>query len=312
MPVGTWQLVRLALRRDRFSLPAWVVVLGVLPATSATTYEQLYPTAAARAPLTALMSGNPAIAVVYGPAFDLSTPGGFTAWRTLSFLGVFVALMAIFTVTRHTRDNPQMREIFQRIGGSGVPIDAFLAQIAALFAMVAALYGVQAALRMRSEEDVVRLEPLLATRLTRLRWAGGHLLFALAGSAVVLAAGGLALGLAHGLRVGDIGGYVPTMLGSTLSQLPAVWVVVGVAAVLFGLLPRYTAAAWAFAATFVMLTLFGPVIDLPQLVLDASPFRHTPRVPGNDVVAGPLLWLVAVAVAGLAAGLAGSRRRDIG
>ncbi len=43
------------------------------------------------------------MAVIYGPAFDLSTAGGFTAWRIGGLLAVFTALMAIFTVTRHSR-----------------------------------------------------------------------------------------------------------------------------------------------------------------------------------------------------------------
>ena len=41
--------------------------------------------------------------MLYGPAFDLSTAGGFTAWRVGGLLAVLTALMAIFTVTRHTR-----------------------------------------------------------------------------------------------------------------------------------------------------------------------------------------------------------------
>lgn len=100
---GTWQLIRLALRRDRFVLPLWIVVLSILPAGAANAYEQLYPSEAMRAPLTASIGQNPAISVLFGPAFDLSAPGGFTAWRMLGSLAVFTALMAIFTVTRHTR-----------------------------------------------------------------------------------------------------------------------------------------------------------------------------------------------------------------
>jgi ABC-2 type transport system permease protein len=101
--VGTRTLVRLALRRDRVVLPIWVVVMGVLPASTLSTYEQLYPTAADRADLTTTMGSARTLVVMYGPAYDLTTSGGFTAWRMSGFLALFTALLAIFTVVRHSR-----------------------------------------------------------------------------------------------------------------------------------------------------------------------------------------------------------------
>ena len=71
--VGTGALIRLALRRDRLTLPIWIVVLGVMPASIANAYETFYPSAADRAGLTATIGRNPSVAVIYGPAFDLST-----------------------------------------------------------------------------------------------------------------------------------------------------------------------------------------------------------------------------------------------
>ena len=45
---GTWPLARLALRRDRILLPAWVIVLGGLPVSTASATAALYPTQAGR------------------------------------------------------------------------------------------------------------------------------------------------------------------------------------------------------------------------------------------------------------------------
>ena len=101
--VGTRTLVRLALRRDRVRLPLWIVVLGLLPASTLSTYEQLYPTAADRAGLTATMGSARTLVVMYGPAYDLTSAGGFTAWRMSGFVALFTALLAIFTVVRHSR-----------------------------------------------------------------------------------------------------------------------------------------------------------------------------------------------------------------
>lgn len=527
--VGTRHLVRLALRRDRIMLPIWIVLLSVIPSTGARAYEQFYPTAADRASLAA-GGNNPSVNLMYGASFDLTTAGGWTAWRYGVLISVFVSLLSIFTVTRHTRaeedtgrleligstvvgryaaltaagivaaganlaigllmalgligagldaagsfalafgiafcglvfvgvaavtaqlteysrtangiasavlgaafllravgdstsgaswlswlspigwttqirafagdrwwllglallaavligaigfrllprrdvgagllplrpgpargsrglrsplalawrlqrgpligwlvglalvglvfgsiangigdlvgDSEQVREVFSRMGGVSGLVDAFLASMTGLYGMLAAVYGVQDALRMRAEETAFRAEPLLATGVTRLRWTASHLVFALLGSAALVLVGGLFTGLSHGLRVHDVSGQVPAVLGGALVQLPAAWLVVAVAVAAFGFLPRYsTTLGWTVLAVFLLLNWFGPIMQLPQAVLDISPFTHIPRIPGNEFIATPLLWLTGIAVVALGAGLTAFRRRDIG
>ncbi|MEU0532270.1 ABC transporter permease [Amycolatopsis tolypomycina] len=526
---GTWHLTRLALRRDRVILPIWIVLLSIVPASTVNTFTQFYPTVADRLALQAGANANPSYALLYGPPFDLTTAGGFIAWRMCGFLALLTGLMVVFTVTRHTRaeedtgraellasavvgryaaltaallvaggasvltglvqavtmigaglpaagslafgaaealvglvftavaavavqlaeysrtangigtavvgaafllrgagdstvdarwlswlspigwvqqvrafagerwwvlllpvvftlvvggigywllprrdvgvgilpprpgpataapslrsplalawrlhrgpllgwtigtavvgavfgsiasgigdlvgSSPQAQQIMARLGGSHALTQAFLAAMAGMFAMVASLYGVQAVLRMRGEETAIRLEPVLATSVGRLRWAAGHLVFAFLGTAALLLSGGVFMGLANGLRTGDVGGSLADSLAGMLVQLPAAWVVVALAVTIFGLLPGFSAAAWAVGALALLLSLFGPVVDLPQAVLDVSPFQHPPKIPGQAFTATPLVWLLAVAVVALVAGLAGWRRRDVG
>ncbi|HEV7980865.1 ABC transporter permease, partial [Amycolatopsis sp.] len=498
--VGTWHLTRLALRRDRIILPLWIVILSVIPSSSTSTYETIYPTVAERAGLTASIGANPSVAVLYGPAFDLSTAGGYGAWRLGGFMALFIGLMAVFTVTRHTRaeedtgraellasavlgryaaltaavlvsggaslliglisagalaggglptagafafglstafvglvftaiaavaaqlaeysrtangigaaavgvaflfrafgdstvdtkwiswlspigwaqqirpfagerwwvlllplaatvaigavaytmlprrdfgvgilpprpgpaeaapslrtplalawrlhrgpligwtvglavcgavfgsiasgigdivgSSEQTRQILERMGGSDVMTDTFLAAMVGIFGMTASLYGVQAALRMRGEETANRVEPLLSTSVSRLRWATSHLVFAFLGSAVVVMVTGVAMGLANGMRTHDVSGSVGDMLVAALVQLPALWVIVGVSVALFGAAPKAAAAAWGVAGAALLIAMFGPVVNAPQAVLDVSPFSHIPKLPGQDV-----------------------------
>ncbi len=526
---GTWHLIRLALRRDRVVLPIWIVLLSVVPASTVSTFEQFYPTVADRLALQAGANTNPSYALLYGPPFDLTTGGGFIAWRMCGFLALLIGLMVVFTVTRHTRaeedsgraellgsavvgryaaltaavlvaggssvligliqigtmigaglpsagslafgasialaglvftavaavavqlaeysrtangigtavvgaafllrgagdstvdarwlswlspigwvqqirafaverwwvlllpvaatlvvgaigywllprrdvgvgilpprpgpasaaaslrsplalawrlqrgpllgwtlgiavvgavfgsiasgigglvgSSPQAQEIFERLGGTQALTQAFLAAMAGLFAMVASLYGVQAALRMRSEETAIRVEPVLATSVGKLRWAGGHLVFPFVGTALLLLTGGVFMGLANGLRTGDVGGSIGDTLAGMLVQLPAAWVVIALTVAIFGLLPAYTAAAWGVGGLALLISLFGPVVNAPQVVLDVSPFQHPPKLPGQEFTATPVLWLLAVAAVALAAGLLGWRRRDVG
>jgi len=91
-----------------------------------------------------------------------------------------------------------------------------------------------------------------------------------------------------------------------------VWVVVGVTVALFGVLPRFVAfGGWAVLGTCVLIEEFGRPLQLAKRVLDLSPFAHVPNLPGADVSAAPLAWLVLIAAALMAAGFLGLRRRDV-
>ena len=190
-------------------------------------------------------------------------------------------------------------------------MDAFLATAMALMALLASAYAVQAVLRLRSEETGSLAEPLLATQVGRVGWAASHLVFAVVGPAVLMAVGGVAVGLMHGLRVHDLGGEFPRVFWSALVQLPAVWVLAGLTVLLFGSAPRLAAAAWGALGLFLLLGELGPLLKLKQWAMDISPFTHVPKLPGAAMRTMPVVWLVVVAAALMAIGLAGFRRRDL-
>jgi polyether ionophore transport system permease protein len=100
---GLWPMIRLALRRDRVWWPAWILVLGTQVLATAAAYQSLFPTAQSRLQLGPTMGRNTSLRAMYGPAFDLTSAGGFTAWRMGGFVAVFIALMSLLAVIRHTR-----------------------------------------------------------------------------------------------------------------------------------------------------------------------------------------------------------------
>ncbi|WP_432000726.1 ABC transporter permease [Streptomyces sioyaensis] len=208
--------------------------------------------------------------------------------------------------------NERTREIFARMGGQQNLIDAFLATMAGMLGMVAALYAVGAVLRLHGEETGGRAEPVLAGAVGRLRWTAGHLALAYGGSAVILAFGGLALGLSYDLSAGDPGGRTGPVLAAALAQVPAVWTLTGLAVLAFGLLPRATTAVWALVGGCLTLGWVGPSLDVPRWAMDLSPYGHLPKLPGADATAAPFLWLLALSALFTAAGLVGVRRRDLG
>ncbi len=257
---------------------------------------------------------GPARGELHGPvalAWRLQR-GTLLAW-TVGFAVYGVAIGGIADgVTAIVGSSESTRRILTEMGGAKGVVDAFLATAMGILGLVVAGYSVQAVLRLRVEETALRAEPVLATRVGRIRWACSHVMFAVAGSVVILIATGLGAGLAHGLRSHDVGGQVPRVLGAALVQVPATWVLASVTLLLFGLAPRFTAVAWGVLAGCLLLGQLGPVLKLPQWAMDLSPFTHVPKLPGSALAAAPLLGLTTVAVLAAAAGFGGFRHRDIG
>jgi ABC-2 type transport system permease protein len=203
--------------------------------------------------------------------------------------------------------SPRLRMLVATFAGPAGIVDAYFVSVLGMLGLVASGYAVQATLRLRSEEEEARAEPVLAASVSRLRWAAGHLIFAALGPAIALVTAGMTAGLAHGER-GDVG----RLVAAALVQLPAVWVLVGVTVALFGLAPRFARASWAVLAAGVVLGQFGPLLQLPSWMMNLSPFTHVPRLPGGVFEAAPLLALLGVAALLAIAGLRGWQRRDVG
>ncbi|MGW8883089.1 ABC transporter permease [Streptomyces sp. NPDC055749] len=201
-------------------------------------------------------------------------------------------------------DNEQAKEIFARMGGQEAMTQAFLAAMVGMLGMMAALYAVASVLRLHSEETSQRAEPLLANRLGRLRWAAGHLVIAFGGAVVVMLAGGLGLAVGYGQEFGAV-------LGAALVQLPAIWLLGGLAVLLYGAFPKAAPAAWGVVGACLLIGWIGPALDLPGSVMNLSPFGHLPKLPGTEMAWTPVLLMTVGAAALIAAGLTALRRRDV-
>jgi ABC-2 type transport system permease protein len=208
-------------------------------------------------------------------------------------------------------DNKQLSDMLARLGGSSGLLNAYLGAVIGLTGLVITAYAVQATLRLRAEETAGRLEPVLATRTGRIGWVLSHLAFAVVGTTLLLAVAGALAGVAYGSSINDTAGQTGRLLVAALVQAPAAWVVVGIGAALFGLVPRLSGLTWAALGACVLILEVGEILGLSHWALDVSPFAHVPKLPGAAFTATPLIWLTVVAALLGAVGLAAFRRRDV-
>ena len=99
---GTFTLLRLCLRRDRFVAPAWILLLSVPLATVYVgSIAAVYPTQGDRASFAATIMASPAQRALYGNVYGDSL-GATGIWKAGMF-HVLIAVAVILTVVRHTR-----------------------------------------------------------------------------------------------------------------------------------------------------------------------------------------------------------------
>lgn len=252
-----------------------------------------------------------------GPSFDrplglavrLLRPAVLWWALAVALIGVTYGSIAN-SIEDFVADNQAMVDMIASAGGASL-VDSYLSTSLLILALIAAAAALQCALRVRTEELGGRTDVMLATPTSRSRWLQSYVATAFVGSGLVMVAGGLGLGATYGVVIGDPG-QAPRLMAASLLYLPAIWLLAAIAVALFGLAPRAAQVAWAGLAGAFVLAMFGALLDLPQWVMDLSPFQHVPQAPAKSVTALPIVVLSALVVAVTGAGFAGFARRDVG
>ncbi|UAK31662.1 ABC transporter permease [Nocardia asteroides] len=252
----------------------------------------------------------PGLSGPFGLAWRLQR-GTLLAWMVgFALYGLLIG-GAVSSVGDMLDGSASIRDMVTRMGGSQQLQDSFVTYAITMLAAAAAAYSVSAALRLHDEESSARVEATLSGAIGRGRYALSHIGFALLGPAAALLVSGVAIGIVYGASDGDLGTKLPQSIGAAAVQVPAVWVVTGIAVALYGLAPRFAPVAWGVLSTMVVIFFVGSLDGLPQWMVDLVPFVHPPKVPGAEFHAQPVLWLLAVAALLLGIGVAAFRRRDL-
>ncbi|MGN6577467.1 MAG: ABC transporter permease [Nocardioides sp.] len=103
---GTLRLTRLAARRDRVTLPAWIIGLGTFVAVTTTLFDHDLATEAdlvRETRIVATNAGMRVLGIVSGPSV-----GGYMLHREYVTLAALAALMSTFAVVRHMRQSEEL------------------------------------------------------------------------------------------------------------------------------------------------------------------------------------------------------------
>jgi ABC-2 type transport system permease protein len=242
------------------------------------------------------------------------------SWRlnrgpVIGWLVGFILLGALYgsvssSMDELAKDSPALTKIITA-GGDDAFTLGYLGMIITVLALMATLHGVQTVLRGRTEEVEGRAEPILATSVSRSGWFASHALVGMASSGLVYLAGVVAFSALTMATVPGTTTFTDLLIAGLVQILP-LWVLVAVAAFLFGLFPRLVLVSWAaIALTFVM-ALFGPALGLPDFWLNLSVFNHIPNYLADGFHGLPVAILSGIVIALVTGGFVGIKRRDLG
>jgi ABC-2 type transport system permease protein len=238
---------------------------------------------------------------------------GSLRWWAVGMTSVALAFGSIGdTANEFLTTNEQLQEALEALSPVGSLEDLFFAFMMGFVGVASTGFTVQTLLRARGEEVGGRLEPVLATAVSRHRWLAGHVVIAAVGTTVVLVAAGLGAALSYGVVTGDLAVAVRGLGGAALAQMPAAFALGGVVVAAIAIVPTWaTGIGWGALAFSLVLGQLGALLDLPQVVLDLSPFTHVPLVPAVDMTWTPVAGLLAVAIGAAALGFLVFDRRDL-
>ena len=235
--------------------------------------------------------------------------GGLIAW-VLIVAGLSALLMSLSgTIAELVDTDGDTGQIFRDLFGGDAAYEQFIAYISQVIGILIAAGGIQQITSHHAEEKARTIDLQRATGLRRWVPLGATSLVALL--SVVAMTLALLTGGAAGLATQDstVAGDYDSLFSAALSQLGPTVLLTGIAVLIVGLIPRLSAVAWAPLAAAAVISLMGTILQLPDQVIDASPFSHT-LLPDSGQT-----WIPAVMVAGgllaVVLGLMGAQRREV-
>ncbi|WP_203650284.1 ABC transporter permease [Secundilactobacillus yichangensis] len=185
----------------------------------------------------------------------------------------------------------------------------FASLMSVVMAIGASVPAIATMLRLNSDERKGWLESIHARSVSRWRLFSAYTVVGTVAGLLTLFAGtfGMALGSQGAKHAFDIS----RLMRSFWAFAPAVLVVIGIVAVLLGLLPRLQQIAWVIPIYALLSIYLGGLLDFPEWTKKLTPFGWINKVPLRSVQWDQAGWLVLLSFVLVLVGYWLYKRRDL-
>lgn len=256
-------------------------------------------------------SARPLLSSSFGLAWRLNT-SILLSWTAGAIATGLLATSLSSVIDQAATDAPQVLEVLRNAIGSDASIEeAFVAVFYGIVGILAACCAVQVGIRARQEEAHGSAELVLGTPVPRVRWLLEYWIVGVIVIVVVLAAAALA-GIAGAGSAADPESLIPIVLEAAAAQLPACLVFLGLTLLVFAFLPRATIPiGWTTVGVAAILGTWGPILQVPEWLVDLSPFAHSPVPSGGEADWTGGFWMLGIGLAAAAMAVWSMRRREL-
>jgi ABC-2 type transport system permease protein len=146
-------IARRAFTQIRVGAAILALAFGASVYATATSYAKTYPTAASRAQVAALTSGNRGLVILLGPIGDIASVGGYTVYKIFVFLTTIGAIWALLAGTRLLRGEEDAGRWSLVLAGSTRPARATAATLVSLALAVGVVFAGTLVLSLLAARD---------------------------------------------------------------------------------------------------------------------------------------------------------------
>lgn len=221
----------------------------------------------------------------------------------VSYGSVFGDLESFFS------ENELLQEMLAAVEGFSL-VDQFLPMIMSVMAMIGTIPAIMVMNKVIGEEKKNRIDHLLSRAVSRLSIVGSSVIISGLTSFIMISLAVIGLWSSGSISMDDELAF-STFYRAGIVYFPATLIMTGLATCLVGILPRLTSLIWGYLIYSFIVVYFGSLMDIPNWMINLSPFGHVPQVPVEDINILTISLLILVAMLLTVIGFFGYRKRDI-
>ena len=247
----------------------------------------------------------------------LSIPGLFIRLNKGLIISWFIAFLilgaaygAIYgNMESFLESNEMMKQMFTY---AGISIEeSFTATIMMVMTLLVTILAIAIVNRLFSEEKNLYLSQIHGTMVKRsqLYWTSVSLAIVTSIIGITLAAGGLGGTAIRVMEDSSIDIFDFLIIGYNL--LPSILFFIGLSALTLGWLPRLGKLIYAYLTYSFFINYFEGILDLPELVVNTSPWSWLPKMPIEEFDFKLYMLVTIVSILLILVGYLGYSRRDM-
>lgn len=229
--------------------------------------------------------------------------------------GIFIFVLGISygsllgDVEKFFESTKILKEMFSLQGGKTY-YEQFISVLMPITALITTVPTLLIVTKLKSEEKSHRIEILITRPIARIKLLGSFNVLAIIASITFQVF--FAIGFWYsGVTVVENAVSFRNIVIASISYLPAIWFMLGIANFFIGIFPKGSVLIWIYYAYSALVIVLGKILQLPDWMQKLSQYEAIPKFPIEKMTFDNIILITVLTVIFLAIGLWGYKNRDL-